>query len=283
MKNQFVKKKGKVAWRKYLPGYQSPVRFLLVGVGGTGSYVFYYLSRLVAAQKENSQNGIDLDKYQILIADGDIVEEKNLVRQNYIRTDLGKHKAEVLSERYGTAYNISIPFYANYIEEMDVLKNLLFERIHGVTPRLSVLISCVDNNRSRQLFHEAFNSNYPLVYIDSGNDEWSGQVFCGINDYDKIILPPVGAFYPDILEDNTSIFPSELSCEERQVSSPQNMATNIMAATLVFTIINQLIFGEGLEICGATFNAKTGLVRPVWVDDPAIKKIKKHYKAVRKL
>ena len=41
---------------------------------------------------------------------------------------------------------------------------------------IPVLIGAVDNNASRQLFHQVFNKLDTIIYIDSGNDEITGQV-----------------------------------------------------------------------------------------------------------
>lgn len=236
-------------------------RFLVAGLGGTGGYVFYYLSRLIASQK-------DKDNFQILLADGDIIEEKNLIRQNFISDDVGRKKVEVLSKRYGYVYDMEIPYFPNYIEDQKTLENLLWEPRLGFQPSCTVLIGCVDNNKTRQLFHKAF-MDFPdlMIYIDSGNDEWSGQVVMGAKGRNHIILPPIGYYHPDILEDKDTLFPSELSCEDIAVSSPQNIATNITAATIVFNIINQLFFADGTTVYGATFNAKTSQTRALWVEE----------------
>ncbi|HHV42563.1 MAG TPA: hypothetical protein GXX72_06955 [Clostridiaceae bacterium] len=236
-------------------------RFVIAGLGGTGGYVFYHLARLIAAQ-ENSKH------YQILLADGDIVEKKNLIRQNFIEEDVGRSKVKVLSERYGYVYKMNIPYHSHYIEDQEVLNDLLWERKLDFYPTVTVLIGCVDNNKTRQLFYQTF-MDFPdlMIYIDSGNDEWSGQVVMGAKGRKKIILPPVGYYYPDILEDTDTLFPSEESCQDIAVSSPQNIATNITAATITFTILNQLFFNGGTEIYGATFNATTGQTRALRVEE----------------
>jgi len=257
---------------KYLPNWGSSrcyPRFVIAGLGGTGGYVFYHLARLIASQKNK-------DNYQILLADGDIVEGKNLIRQNFIQDDVGRKKVEVLSERYGYVYDINIPYYSQYIEDQEILIDLLSETKANFVPTITVLIGCVDNNKTRQLFHKTF-ADFPdlMVYIDSGNDEWSGQVIMGAKGRKKIMLPPIGYYYPDILEDTDTLFPSEESCQDIAVSSPQNIATNITAATIIFTVLNQLFWSGGTETYGATFNAKTGQTRALWVDE--------YYKEVKNL
>lgn len=68
-----------------------PVKIVLVGTGGTGGYIVPQLYRLLYA----------LDRpIRVILCDGDLVEEKNLGRQNFIEADLGKNKAMVLAERY---------------------------------------------------------------------------------------------------------------------------------------------------------------------------------------
>lgn len=251
---------------RYLPyfGTSREIRFLLVGVGGTGGYLFYYLTRLLASIND-LESRKNKNQYQLLIADGDLVEEKNLIRQNFVAQDIGKSKARVLASRYGSVYNMPIPYFFDYIEDMDTLKDLIKNEKMGFTPRITVLLGCVDNNKTRQLFHQAFDEEDTLVYIDSGNDEWSGQVIMGVKGEEKIVLPPVGYYYPDILQDNDSLFPTE-SCEENAVSSPQNISTNITAATIMFNMINQLLH-DGTEMYGATFDARTSQTRSLWLEE----------------
>lgn len=251
----------------YLPyfGTSHNIRFLLIGVGGTGGYLFYYLTRLLASFNDLPSENRNKNRYQLLIADGDLVEKKNLIRQNFVEPDIGKSKARVLSNRYGNVYNLSIPYYSDYIEDLDTLKELITGEKLGFKPRITVLLGAVDNNKTRQLFHRAFNELESLVYIDSGNDEWTGQVMMGMKGENKVVIPPVGYFYSDILEDKDSLFPTE-SCEENAVSSPQNISTNITAATIMFNMINQLL-DHGTEVYGATFNARTSQIRSLWLEE----------------
>ena len=59
-----------------------PVKIVLVGTGGTGGYIVPQLYRLLYA----------LDRpIWVILCDGDLVEEKNLGRQNFIEADLGKN------------------------------------------------------------------------------------------------------------------------------------------------------------------------------------------------
>ena len=124
-----------------------------------------------------------------------------------------------------------------------------------------ILLGAVDNNRSRQLCHTVFKQARELIYIDSGNGEYTGQVVCGVRRGGKTYYPPIGTVYPDVLEE-TDKFPTELSCAEVSVSAPQSMAANITAATAVVDMVyNILAVGES-TVRKITFSTNTVNVRP---------------------
>ena len=78
-----------------------PVKIVMLGAGGTGGYVAPYLFRLLHM----------LDRpARFVICDGDIVELKNLDRQNFVPADLGENKARILAERYSTVLGIVEPY-----------------------------------------------------------------------------------------------------------------------------------------------------------------------------
>ena len=56
-----------------------PVKIIMLGAGGTGGHIAPHLYRLLHTLERD---------VRIIIADGDIVEQKNLVRQNFISADL---------------------------------------------------------------------------------------------------------------------------------------------------------------------------------------------------
>lgn len=233
---------------------------LIAGAGGTGGYLYYYLTRLIAARRDG--------RVGLVVADGDTVEERNLVRQNFAPEDLGRNKAERLAERYGNVYGLNFPYVDRYLENAESVLQVMcqhWERETWASGCVPVLVGCVDNNASRQVFHEVFKKSRNIIYIDCGNDEWSGQVVVGVKSGEKVVLPPVGELYPDILADRDSVFSSRASCEEAAVERPQNIATNIMAATLAFGILNRLLTTGRISVHAVTFNAALGLTRPQYI------------------
>lgn len=231
-----------------------PVKIVMLGAGGTGGHIAPHLYRLLHA----------LDRpVEVIIADGDIVEEKNLVRQNFISCDLGRNKAKVLAERYASAFGMEVQYIPDFVETEKKLAALLKPRFSYDTPEtLTILIGAVDNNKSRQLCHKVFNKSDNLIYIDSGNGEFTGQVVCGVRRKGKTYYKPVGEVYPDILED-TDKFPTELSCAEASVSAPQSIAANIMAATAVVAYLYNILVLGNIEVKKVTFSTKSVNLKPV--------------------
>lgn len=234
-----------------------PVKIVQLGAGGTGGHIAPHLYRLLYA----------LDRpARYIICDGDVVEEKNLVRQNFTPADLGENKAKVLAERYSAVFGMETEYVPSFIESEDRLRQLLTperwrDRNREIIKEMVILLGAVDNNKSRQLCHRVFHQAKELIYIDSGNGEFTGQVVCGVRRAGKVYYPPIGTAYPDVLED-TDKFPTELSCAEASVSAPQSIAANITAATAVVDLIyNILALGES-TVRQMTFSTRSVNVRP---------------------
>jgi len=229
-----------------------PVKIIMLGAGGTGGHIAPHLYRLLYTLAR---------PVKVIIADGDIVEQKNLVRQNFISADLGRNKAQVLAERYAQAFGMEAQYIPDFIEDEDRLIKLTKPDLYS-QGRLSILIGAVDNNKSRRLCHQVFTKADNLIYIDSGNGEYTGQVVCGIRRNDRTYYKPVGEAYPDVLLD-TDTFHSELSCAQAAVSAPQSIAANIMAAAAVVSYLYNILVLGSIETRSVTFSTKTVNLKPV--------------------
>lgn len=238
-----------------------PVKVVMLGAGGTGGHIAPHLYRLLYALER---------PVRFIICDGDVVEEKNLVRQNFIPADLGENKAQVLAERYSTVFGLETEYVPNYVENEEQLKELIYpqewrmgeEYNAPVLRELVILIGAVDNNKSRQLCHRVFYQTDELVYIDSGNGEHTGQIVCGIRSGGRTMYRPIGAVYPDVLKE-TDKFPTELSCAEASVSAPQSIAANITAATAVVDMVYNILTQGENRVRQVTFATTSVNIRPV--------------------
>lgn len=131
-----------------------PVKIVMLGAGGTGGYVAPYLFRLLHM----------LDRpARFVICDGDIVERKNLDRQNFVPADLGENKARILAERYSTVLSMETEYVPNFIETLPELMALIapnlwetdgFRNRHAA--EMVILLGCVDNNRDTPALPRSF-------------------------------------------------------------------------------------------------------------------------------
>ena len=174
----------------------------------------------------------------------------------------------VLAERYASVFGMEAAYVPSFVEDLDTLMKLITPRgweleEHSCrrTMEMVLLLGAVDNNRSRQLCHEAFYQSDNLIYIDSGNGEFSGQVVCGVRAKGRTIFRPVGEVYPEMLK-AADKFPTELSCAEAAQADPQSIAANITAATAVVDMIYNILATGGSTVRKVTFSTQSVNVRP---------------------
>ena len=230
----------------------APVKIVIIGAGGTGGYVIPHLYRIGFAAAR---------QIRIIVCDGDVVEEKNLIRQNFVEQDIGRNKAQVMAERYSAAFGIECEYIPRFVEDEKELFRLTEPDFRqnswrGVPETQRVLLlGCVDNNKSRKMCHAVFSRHKDIIYIDSGNGEHTGQVVCGVRQTGRTMYKPVCSLYPDMLKDEDK-FPSELSCAERAVSAPQSVTANLTAATAVVSFLYDLLICGELKTRYVTFSSR---------------------------
>lgn len=158
--------------------------FVIVGAGGTGGHLLPNLARIVSLQNEKLINEREAPS-TITIIDADDVEEKNLIRQNFVASDISKNKAMVLANRYGRAFNLPIRYLDEYIQSKERFTEILMDIIGKEKIRTDVIvIDCVDNTKTRHfLYHglKGLNEKIPskrlkTYFLSSGNEERAGQV-----------------------------------------------------------------------------------------------------------
>ena len=253
---------------------------VIVGVGGTGSYVVGQLCRLLYGLKERGRR-----IPTVLLVDGDEVESDNLIRQYFLEQDLGRNKAVVLAERYARAYGLPVEASPNYLDSGTKLTSLTGSGApygnygYGYT----VFVGCVDNGRARKLLHDKLQAEYRnVVYVDAGNEAvalpedpdhvdryglarlrdsgWSGQVVAGVRANGTNHLPFPGEVFPNLIEDDGDA-PVEEACGELTATEPQRHLTNHFAAVAVMGYLNSLLSEGALVNSRTFFDARSGYMR----------------------
>ena len=242
----------------FMPEPANTLRLYLVGTGGTGSWLAPHVVRLARFLHEKGRN------VEVTFIDPDVVELKNVFRQNFGTAEIGALKAETLALRYGPAWEVAIRVYATRFEPK------MIELSYG---DVGVVIGCVDNAAARHSIAEVFNqdslhyngtansSPVPrLWWLDAGNGENTGQVLFGSTRSLKTLrtafphfpestyclqLPSPVLQHPDLLEPR----PNEAidaqpgigtSCAQMTWSGDQSPSINSMVANIAATYLWRL-------------------------------------------
>lgn len=185
---------------------------LLIGAGGVSSY-------LVPAWRKTFPDG------KLVIMDGDKLEKRNLDRQLFDESDIGKYKAAALADKYDC---LAINDY--------------FEPSKFVEPsEVNTIICAVDNHAARKEcinFSHAFKSwNIPCFV--GANEYWTSQAFVfhpTLTDMYRELTPWPLFKYPEIATDK-SRDPTNPSCVEQQESDPQLAGVNMITASLIMLLL----------------------------------------------
>ena len=108
---------------------------------------------------------------------------------------------------------------------------------------VKIIIGAVDNHACRKLLHKYFieyRMYSTLFYIDAANEFSCGEIVIGKKVEGKVECPDRAHYYPDVLTDNGKAV-YEMSCEELNKAAPQHLATNSIAADLLFSYVVQII------------------------------------------
>ncbi|EGT0690997.1 ThiF family adenylyltransferase (plasmid) [Clostridium perfringens] len=204
----------------------------LIGTGATGSNLIGNLAQYAISERNINE---------IILVDGDVVEEKNYRNQKFTKRDLFKNKAVVLADRY-RKLGINISYIDSYIKNKQQLIDVMSSSVH--TP---IVVSCIDNNNGRIILDEVFRDSdiETIIYIDTGNgdeEERFGQTIIGAKVDGEIVSPPIGDYFPQIFNgDKEPERIKDLSCSVQIVEKPQCLTTNVLSATTVFLALVNII------------------------------------------
>lgn len=226
---------------------------MCVGAGGTGGNFAKEFSRYL------SNLSIPNTSVSFTIIDGDMVEDSNCSRQPYIKDDVALNKAVSLVEAIQDNFDLNSVFsYPVYIDEASDLTAIAsnhaqYKSFYGYdgSKDIDILIGCVDNHRARQAMDKFFYLRPDIIYMDSANEFSVGEICIGARVKGIDLAPPRSFYFPDILTDN-SPSATEMSCGVINVSAPQHLATNLMAAHLMLALVASII-SEGKVNCGIIY------------------------------
>lgn len=219
---------------------RDPIEIIVIGAGGTGGYLIRDLTRFIYSIEKRL---LTPPKISLTIFDGDEVEEKNILRQNFTPGDIGKNKAEVMASRHMRVFGTNI----SYVPSMFSSKDL--SNYKGKV----IVIGCVDNNAARREIHNAMKSSLDkagndFYWIDAGNEKKTGQVIVGSK-----YLKSVTELFPEILNPNEDS-QDQISCAERMLQDEQNMFVNLTASNLILNFVKTIMLDSPMVSNGLVFN-----------------------------
>ena len=255
-----------------MPVEYNTLRFIVVGAGGTGSFVVPAIARLIYELKQQQNKSAEM-----LIVDPDLVEIGNIPRSNFCFAEAGRYKAQTLAERVSTAWGIEISFSC---ERFDAEKHLKSSTKDYRS--LTIIVGCVDNYMARREMHRALDEfrSYGDVsrawWIDGGNGKASGQVLLGSTT--KLLkpeqyftgtsicraLPAPSLQHPDLLQPENIEAMSDASCPERVRLGEQGLHVNQRVAIEMSEMLSSMLLTRTLKRYAVYFDLETGIARSLF-------------------
>lgn len=222
----------------------------ILGAGGVASWLLPQLAKVLHAHgiKNNRE-------YEVIIVDGDTVEPKNVLRQNFIESDIGANKAKVLASRYSVYENVKMSYVDKYIYDPFFVQDydISLETGDKFTTYLDVMdtsqtlfiFNMMDNELSKHMLdYRIAREIYRLEgvrYFCTGCDLKHGLVFTTI--------PGMQSFYSEYFSDMTFEETDDqietYSCAEAAVVE-QTFDTNVVAATHLSTLVSNCLADKNI-------------------------------------
>ncbi|MBK7510654.1 MAG: ThiF family adenylyltransferase [Chloracidobacterium sp.] len=249
-----------------MPVEYNTLRFVVVGAGGTGSFVVPALARLIFELKQQQNKSSEM-----LIVDPDVVDSGNIPRSNFCFAEVGRYKGQILAERVSMAWGIETSFSC---EKFDPEKHL--KSSNSDYRNLTIIVGCVDNYFARREMHRAldefrgYGDASRLWWIDGGNGKTSGQVLLGSTT--KRLkpeqyftgtsicraLPAPSLQHPDLLEPEKIEAMSDVSCPERVRQGEQGLNINQRVAIEMAEMLSSMLLTRTLKRFAVYFDLDSG-------------------------
>lgn len=252
------------------------VEIVLVGCGGTGSFLAMHIARIIRVLYEMGKG------FHFTLIDPDIVEQKNTYRQLFCDAEIGTSKAEALARRYGLAWGVNTSYAIDRFDE---------KYLNGAD--ITLLVGYVDNAAGRQALSAVFAQNADAApfppgfwYLDCGNLKDTGRVLLGSAQEVNYLagafpepdicaaLPSPTLQYPDLLRP----LPEELecnamSCAEMLAANIQSLNINSRIASEASDMITRLLVTRDLKRFACEVNTAAGSVKSYYTTPEEVARV----------
>ena len=238
-----------------------PDQIYVIGCGGTGSRLVPLLTQFMRTVTQGVTPRGNVVNPTIYLIDNDSVEHKNLLRQHFIESDVGKPKAAVLANRYSRAYGV------NVIPVIEMVKpdERLFRTLDAPPENPGsncLVIMCVDSAQARRDIIETWGKRYmsrisssadqQAFFVDAGNEDNFGQVRFFHRAVGYISTPDTWRDVPKMTpaKVQTEILPMDIGYYMNLQDNPgdscaeldQTLAINALMATLIMGVVQNFYY-----------------------------------------
>lgn len=216
-------------------------KFTIIGCGGTGGFTAEALCRLLTGTPA-----------EITLVDHDRVEPHNLLRQNFVKADIGRPKSQALAERLACQFDRPINYSTYPLAEQN--NGITFPLgLESYNASKTMVIGCVDNAPARRAMAHLVDSNQCSWLVDAGNGSTWGQVLIGnttrpdhLKDpfWENLChtLPAPTLQRPDLLTQLPEPHP-DIDCAAAVDLTDQDPTINHFMASLTVHAIRQILAG----------------------------------------
>jgi molybdopterin/thiamine biosynthesis adenylyltransferase len=198
----------------------------IIGAGGTASYLLPVLIRMLDPELVE----------EVIIVDRDVLEEKNVERQNFQYDDIGAAKADILAEAISPHAKVLVSAVTEWFTDQFPVKDNSF------------IISCTDNHPARRAVLTLCDLTNSEAVI-CGNETFSADAYY----YSPKLLDTLAdprVRYPEILTDEQDD-PTRPPCNDEAVleTNPQLASANNSSATFGIQLaMLDLSYVEALDL-----------------------------------
>lgn len=231
------------------------MKILIVGDGGIGSNLSIPLIKLLKFEQDKATKPVCFEEVDLIIVDGDQIEESNVLRQAFDNRDIGRNKADVTAEYLQALcdvmgidkiYPSAIP---EYLKESNL--NLIDEG--------SLVLVGVDNYVTRMVIEEHTKTLDNVTVIIGANEYKDGDINIIQKVNGEYTTPLLSDKHPEILKRDS--FPDEISCEEDVVSAPQLVFVNMAVANIMIEAVYNILVQGRINWHEKMFDIDTGQTR----------------------
>ncbi len=220
------------------------MKLVIVGLGGIGSHLLLPLMQYINFEEKVFD--------EVWFVDGDTYESKNERRQHVVKNN--ENKAFAQMEHYRDMFPTLIV--------MHVDKYINADNIGKVVADGDVVLLCVDNNKTRKLFEDHFETVDNLTVINGGNELVDGNVMITQKVNKEFTSRKFSEIHPELLNP-TDRSPEDMSCSELEEAEPQIGIVNATVGDLMRRTLYAMLSGRGIRYDEIFVNCETGMEKAI--------------------